>query len=257
MKPFDSHAHLYDKAFDADRKELIERLKETVGFILIPSENLETSRKAVALAETEPFLYAAVGIHPHEAKTGDGRALSELADLAKNHPKVRAIGETGLDYFRMRSEKEVQKKWFAAQTELAKELDLPVIIHDREAHGDVLTLLKEHRSEKLRGVIHCFSGSRETAAELMKLGFYISFAGPVTYPGSVKLRNVALEVPLDRMLIETDSPYLAPLPKRGKRNDPSHVLYVAEQIGEIKGISTEEVIEQTAKNAAAVYGIKI
>lgn len=257
MKLFDSHAHLYDKAFDADREELIERLQGNLACIMIPSENLETSRKAVALAEVYSFLYAAVGIHPHEAKTAEEGTLEALAGLAKNHQKVKAIGEIGLDYYRMRSEKEVQKKWFALQLELAKSLDLPVIIHDREAHGDILTLLKEHKSDRLRGVIHCFSGSAETARELMKLGFYISFAGPVVYRGSTRLRKAAAEVPLDRMLIETDSPYLTPPPKQGQRNDPSNVFYVAEQIACIKGIPASEVMDRTARNAAAVYRIRL
>lgn len=257
MKLFDSHAHLYDKAFDDDREELIKRLQGNLACIMIPSENLETSRKAAALAEAHPFLYAAVGIHPHEAKTAGEGTLEALAELAKHHRKVKAIGEIGLDYYRMRSEKEAQRKWFALQLELAKSLDLPVIIHDREAHGDILALLKEHKSDRLRGVIHCFSGSAETARELMKLGFYISFAGPVVYRGSTRLRKAASEVPLDRMLIETDSPYLTPPPKQGQRNDPSNVFYVAEQIACIKGIPVSDVIERTARNAAAVYGIQL
>lgn len=168
---------------------------------------------------------------------------------------MKAVGEIGLDYYYLYTDKETQKYWFARQIELAKELDLPILIHDRDAHGDTLSILKAHQGGNLRGILHCFSGSQETAKELMKLGFYISFAGPVVFPKSLKLKEVAKEIPMDRLLIETDSPYLTPPPFRGKRNDPSNVRFVAEEIARLKGVSAEEIAEQTKRNAMEVYGI--
>ncbi len=255
MGLFDTHAHLYDKAFDRDREEIIAKIFETLDYVVIPSEDLETSRKAVALAESHPQIFAAVGIHPQVTKDAREEILSDIADLAKAHPKVKAIGEIGLDYYYLYTEKEVQQKWFARQIEVAKELDLPILIHDRDAHGDTLEILKSHKGGNLRGILHCFSGSLETAKELMKLGFYISFAGPVVFPKSLKLKDVAKEIPMDRILIETDSPYLTPPPFRGKRNDPSNVFYVAEEIAKLKGMGLADFIEQTKKNAMTIYDI--
>ena len=188
MGLFDTHAHLYDKAFDQDREEVISRLFETLDYVVVPSEDVETSRKAVALAEAYPHIYAAVGIHPQVTKEASDEALQEIGDMARHHDKVKAIGEIGLDYYYLYTEKETQKYWFARQIELAKELDLPILIHDRDAHGDTLDILKAHRGGNLRGILHCFSGSLETARELMKLGFYISFAGPLAFPKSHKLK---------------------------------------------------------------------
>ncbi len=256
MGLFDTHAHLYDKAFDRDREEIIAKVFETVDYVVTPSEDLETSQKAVALAETYPQIYAAVGIHPQLTKDASEEILVAIADLAKTHPKVKAIGEIGLDYYYLYTEKEVQKQWFARQIDMAKELDLPILIHDRDAHGDTVDILKAHKGGALRGILHCFSGSLETAKELMKLGFYISFAGPVVFPKSIKLKEVAKEIPMDRILIETDSPYLTPPPYRGKRNDPSNVFYVAEEIAKLKGMDLSDFVEQTKKNAMDIYGIR-
>ncbi len=256
MGLFDTHAHLYDKAFDADREDVISRVLQTVDYVVIPSEDVETSRKAIALAESHGPIYAAVGIHPQVTNEASEEAMNELADMARNHPKVKAIGEIGLDYYYLYTDKETQKKWFARQIELAKELDLPILIHDRDAHGDTLEILKAHRSGNLRGILHCFSGSLETAKELMKLGFYISFAGPVVFPKSLKLKEVAKEIPMDRILIETDSPYLTPPPNRGKRNDPSNVYYVAQEIARLKEMSLEDFIQQTRQNALDMYEIE-
>ncbi len=255
MGLFDTHAHLYDKAFDRDREEIIAKIFETLDYVVIPSEDLETSRKAVALAESHPQIFAAVGIHPQVTKDASEEILSDIVALAKAHPKVKAIGEIGLDYYYLYTEKEVQQKWFARQIEVAKELDLPILIHDRDAHGDTLEILKAHKGGNLRGILHCFSGSLETAKELMKLGFYISFAGPVVFPKSLKLKDVAKEIPMDRILIETDSPYLTPPPFRGKRNDPRNVFYVAEEIAKLKGLELADFIEQTKKNAMTIYDI--
>lgn len=256
MGLFDTHAHLYDKAFDADREEVIPRLFQTLDYVVVPSEDVATSEKAVALAESHEHIYAAVGIHPQVTKEATEEAMEKLATLVKYHPKVKAIGEIGLDYYYLYTDKETQKKWFARQIELAKDLDLPILIHDRDAHGDTLDILKEHKGENLRGILHCFSGSIETAKELMKLGFYISFAGPVVFPKSLKLKEVAKEIPLDRLLIETDSPYLTPPPNRGKRNDPSNVLYVAQEIARLKEIPLEDLVAATTKNAKTIYQIE-
>lgn len=255
MKPFDTHAHLYDKAFDRDRDEVLARTLEAVDYVVIPSENYETSQKAVRLAETYGPVYGAVGIHPHETKYASEEILQKIGDLAQL-PKVKAIGEIGLDYHFFYSDKETQQKWFARQIELARDLDLPFLIHDREAHGDTLSILKKHKNSRMRGIMHCFSGSVETAEELMKLGFYISFAGPLVFPNSRRLKEAAREIPLDRLLIETDSPYLTPPPHRGERNEPANVIYVAEEIARLKGIPVETVVEETRKNGLSIYGIK-
>ena len=255
MGLFDTHAHLYDKAFDADREAVIARIFKTLDYVVIPSEDVTTSRKAVALAEKYERIYAAVGIHPQVTKEASEDVMRELADMAKSHSKVKAIGEIGLDYYYLYTDKETQKYWFARQIEMAKDLDLPILIHDRDAHGDTLSILKEYQSPKLRGILHCFSGSIETARELMKLGFYISFAGPVVFPKSIKLKEVAKEIPMDRLLIETDSPYLTPPPHRGERNDPSYVIYVAQEIARLKHMAIEDVIAQTRKNALDIYHI--
>ena len=255
MKPFDTHAHLYDKAFDRDRDEVLTRTLEAVDYVVIPSENYETSQKAVRLAETCGPVYGAVGIHPHETKDASEEILQKIGDLAQL-PKVKAIGEIGLDYHFFYSDKETQQKWFARQIELARDLDLPFLIHDREAHGDTLSILKKHKNSRMRGIMHCFSGSVETAEELMKLGFYISFAGPLVFPNSRRLKEAAREIPLDRLLIETDSPYLTPPPHRGERNEPANVIYVAEEIARLKGIPVETVVEETRKNGLSIYGIE-
>ena len=256
MGLFDTHAHLYDKAFDRDREEVISRILQTLDYVVIPSEDVATSQKAIALAESHDSLYAAVGIHPQVTKDATEEAMAELADLVKQHPKVKAIGEIGLDYYYLYTDKETQIKWFARQIELAKELDLPILIHDRDAHGDTLDILKQHKGKNLRGILHCFSGSLETAKELMKLGFYISFAGPVVFPKSLKLKEVAKEIPLDRLLIETDSPYLTPPPNRGKRNDPSNVYYVAQELARLKDMPLEDLVAATTKNAKTIYQIE-
>lgn len=255
MKPFDTHAHLYDKAFDRDRDEVLTRTLEAVDYVVIPSENYETSQKAVRLAETYGPVYGAVGIHPHETKYASEEILQKIGDLAQL-PKVKAIGEIGLDYHFFYSDKETQQKWFARQIELARDLDLPFLIHDREAHGDTLSILKKYKNSRMRGIMHCFSGSVETAEELMKLGFYISFAGPLVFPNSRRLKEAAREIPLDRLLIETDSPYLTPPPHRGERNEPANVIYVAEEIARLKGIPVETVVEETRNNGLSIYGIK-
>lgn len=252
---FDTHAHLYDKAFDKDREDVIARIFKTLDYVVIPSEDLETSQKAVRLADTHEGIYAAVGIHPQVTNGASDEVLAEIAHLAKTHDKIKAIGEIGLDYHYLYTDKDTQKYWFERQIQMAKELDLPILIHDREAHGDVLEILKRNADSRLRGILHCFSGSIETAKELMKLGFYISFAGPVVFSKSIKLKEVAADIPMDRLLIETDSPYLTPPPYRGKRNDPSNVLLVAEELARIKNMDVQELIDITRENAMKIYQI--
>lgn len=256
MKLFDSHAHIYDKAFDNDRETMMEAVWDVCDYVLCPAEDLETSRKALAMAEEYPRVYAAAGIHPHVTAKATDADLDAIRQLALDHDKIVAIGEIGLDYYYFYSDEATQKEWFGRQIDLAAELNLPIIIHDRDAHGDTLAILKEHQTSRLRGILHCFSGSLEMARECIRLGFYISFAGPVAFPKSTKLKEVARALPLDRMLVETDSPYLTPPPFRGRRNDPSKVQYVAQEIARLKELPVEAVIEATRRNALDIYQIK-
>ena len=251
----DTHAHYDDEAFDTDREALLTSMYDGgIEKIVNVCASVGGFQDTVKLMEKYPFVYGAVGIHPDDADKMTQETLDEIRRLS-HMDKMVAIGEIGLDYYYLYTDKETQKYWFARQIELAKELDLPILIHDRDAHGDTLSILKAHQGGDLRGILHCFSGSLETAKELMKLGFYISFAGPVVFPKSLKLKEVAKEIPMDRLLIETDSPYLTPPPFRGKRNDPSNVRFVAEEIARLKGVSAEEIAEQTKRNAMEVYGI--
>lgn len=255
MGLFDTHAHLYDNAFDSDRDSVIQKVFKSLDYVVVPSEDLETSKKSIRLSEAYPKIYSAVGIHPHVTRYANEDIIKCIGDLAASHPKVKAIGEIGLDYHYFYTDKETQKKWFTRQIKLAEELDLPFLIHDREAHGDTLNILKESKNSKMRGIIHCFSGSIETAREFIKLGFYISFAGPVVFPKSIKLKEVAAQIPSDRLLIETDSPYLTPPPHRGERNTPANVQYVAAELARLRGVSVENIIGITRKNGMDIYQI--
>ena len=242
MELFDTHAHVYDKRFDNDREQVLSDVFAHLKYVVCPSENLETSRKTTDLVNRYPRLYGAVGIHPHETCHATEDSLQELESVARENHKIVAIGEIGLDYHYFYSDKEMQQKWFHRQIELAGKLDLPIIIHDRDAHGDTLRILREHKRDSLRGILHCYSGRFEMAKEFIRLGFYISFAGPVVFPKSTKLKQVAKGIPLNRLLIETDSPYLAPPPHRGERNTPRNVIYVAEEIARLKDLSVEAVV---------------
>lgn len=249
---FDTHAHYDDGAFDADRDELLPALYDAgVELILDPGCDLTSSRKALELAERYPFVYAAVGFHPEELAKYPG-SLTELRALAE-HEKCVAIGEIGLDYYWDDSRKDEQKALFRAQLELALELDKPVIVHDREAHGDCLELVSDYPD--LRGVFHCFSGSAETAKELIKRGWYLGFDGPVTYKNARKTPEVLAICPQERLLLETDSPYLSPVPLRGKRNDSRNLRYVAEKIGELWGMSGERIAALAMENGKRLFGI--
>ena len=252
---FDTHAHYDDKAFRADRDTLLQRLHEEAGVELIVDQGCDaaSSRAALELAERFDFVYAAVGFHPEELDKVTDAALQEIRAMA-GHPKCVAIGEIGLDYYWDDSHKAEQKALFRQQIEWALELCKPVVIHDREAHGDSLEIIRDYPT--LRGVFHCFSGSVEMAAELLKRGWYLGFDGPVTYKNARKAIEVLEMCPMDRILIETDSPYLSPVPMRGKRNDSGNLRYIAEKIGEVKGLSGEEVASITTANGKRLFGIK-
>ncbi len=251
---FDSHAHFDDDRFDGDREELISSLTGLgIGYVANIGADLESSISSVALAERYPHIYATVGVHPHDAEGMSEDTLTELIRLS-SHPKVVAIGEIGLDYYYDNSPRDVQRYWFGRQMDLARELDLPVVIHSRDATEDTIRILKEHPVKT--GVIHCFSGSVETAKIYLDMGYYISFAGPVTFKNATTLSEVAKIVPEDRLLIETDSPYLAPVPHRGERNWSFYVKDVAEKIAELRGTTIEHIAEITTRNAKALYDIK-
>ncbi len=248
-------AHYLDTAFDEDRDALLTRLFSTdVCGIIESATTAQSSQKAVALAHRYAGLYATVGIHPEEAASASESDLDILRQLAVND-KVVAIGEIGLDYhYEEYCPREVQKLWFRRQLELARELDLPVVIHDREAHEDTLTILKEYH---LPGVLHCFSGSAEMAKEVLKLGMYIGIGGVVTFKNARKLVEVAAMVPEDGLLLETDAPYLAPVPHRGKRCDSSLIAHTAATIAEIRSVTTEDVLDWGVRNACELYDITL
>ncbi|MGO8703472.1 MAG: TatD family hydrolase [Candidatus Brocadiia bacterium] len=251
----DSHAHLDDGRFSADLGAVLDRAREAgVGRIVTVGTGLASCEAAIALAQRNPgFVCAAVGIHPHDAAGVDEAALARLLELARS-PGVAAIGETGLDYHYDRSPRDVQRAVFAAQIRMSLRLNLPVVVHCREAYADCLAVLKEHAGSGLRGVLHCFAGDRATAETLVGMGFFLSFAGPLTFPNAGNLRETARFAPMDQLLIETDCPYLAPQPVRGRRNEPSFVRYVAEALANLRGMTAEEVAARTAANAARLFG---
>jgi len=252
----DSHAHLDDSRFDYDRDMIIKNLNNNgIELAINIGADLKTSIASVALAEKYENIYAAVGVHPHSAKEMDNSTIEILKSFAKRD-KVVAIGEIGLDFHYDNSPRDIQRKWFKEQLKLAKEVDLPVIIHTREASQETFDILKEAQDGTLRGVLHCYSGSIEMALEYIKLGFYISIAGPVTFNNARVTKEVAKEVPLDKLLIETDSPYLTPMPYRGKRNEPMFTKYVAETIAEIRGISFDELVDATNRNTKELFKIR-
>ena len=251
---FDTHAHYDDESFDADRDAVLTALPEQgVGLILNPGCDVESSRKAVRYAAAYPHVYAAVGIHPENCggcTAGDLDAIRALAQL----PKTVAIGEIGLDYYWAENPpRDFQQQVLRQQLALARELALPVIIHDREAHADTLAIVREFPG--VTGVFHCFSGSPEMARELLKMGWYLGFDGPVTYKNTRRAPEVAAVTPLDRMLIETDSPYMTPVPYRGRRNDSGYVHLVAEKLAEWKGVTPEEMARVTTENGKRLFRI--
>ncbi|WP_108672141.1 TatD family hydrolase [Peribacillus acanthi] len=252
---FDTHAHLNADQFSEDLQEVIERAKEVgVSKLVVVGFDRPTITKAIELVETYDFMYASIGWHPVDAIDMKDEDLEWIEDLA-SHPKVVALGEMGLDYYWDKSPKDIQKEVFRKQIALAKRVKLPIVIHNRDATQDIVDILREENAQEVGGIMHCFSGSPETAKECVDMNFYISLGGPVTFKNAKKPKEVAEQIPLDRLLIETDCPYLAPHPNRGKRNEPSYVKLVAEEIAHLKGISYEEVARVTTENAKKVFGI--
>ena len=251
---FDSHAHYDSSQFDEDRAELLNSMQENgVGIIVNVCADWDSVTEVVDLVQSYPFMYAAVGMHPDEVGDLDEGRFEFLKAQCKKE-KVVAVGEIGLDYYWDNESHNIQKKWFVRQLDLARELGLPVIIHSRDAAEDTLKIMKEH-AQGLRGVIHCFSYSKELAEEYVKMGFHIGIGGVVTFKNGKKLKEVAEIVPLERILLETDCPYLAPEPYRGKRNSSLYIPHIAQAIADIKGISYEEVVAQTERNAKMLFRI--
>nr|WP_307992991.1 TatD family hydrolase [uncultured Niameybacter sp.] len=250
---FDSHAHYNDERFDEDRDALLNRIhEEGVEYIINIGADMDSSKESVALAHKYPFIYATVGVHPHDVSSMTMEDLETLEEMARL-PKVVGIGEIGLDYYYNLSSPEDQIKWFKLQLELAKKLDVPVSIHSREASQLTFDIIKESGIKE--GVIHCFSGSRELAIEYVKRGFYIGIGGSLTFKNARKTVEVVEYIPLDKILIETDCPYLTPVPHRGKRNDSSYLPFVIDKIAEIKGITADEVCKITLNNAKKLFRI--
>ena len=250
---FDTHAHYDDKKFDADRREVLAAMPaKGVSLIVDPGCDGESSRAACALAQEFPFVYAAVGWHPEEWQSWNGESMALLRSLCAQ-PKVVAIGEIGLDYYWDTEHKALQKEMFERQLSLAIERELPVIVHDREAHGDSLRVVCDY--PLLRGVFHCYSGSVEMAHELLRRGWYLGFDGPITYKNAAKAPEVIAACPVKRILLETDSPYLAPVPNRGKRNDSRNLPFIAARVAEIKGMTIDQVAEVTLQNGKKLFDL--
>ena len=259
----DTHAHLDFRQFDDDRNAVLDRAWQAgIAAIITIGIDLKTSRAAVALAEAHERVFATVGFHPHDAKTADDAALVELRDLAR-HSRVVAIGEMGLDFYRDRSPRDVQRRVFRRQLQIAAELGKPVVVHGREAHADTLEILRQWIAEsqmtfsEYRGVLHCFSGNLALAQAVIELGFFIGVDGPITYRNAHKLPDIVKALPLDRLLVETDAPFLTPHPHRGQRNEPAYVRLVAEKIADTKNLPLEEVAQATTANAKALFQLDV
>jgi len=251
---FDTHAHMDDQAFDTDREELLARLPERgIAYLMNPGCSLASSRNASLLSEKYDYIYAAVGSHPDAADEINDAVLEEYRNLCKLNPKIKAIGEIGLDYHYEDIPREIQKKAFRLQLELARELKLPVIVHERDAHEDGMNLVREFRD--VTGVFHCYSGSAEMARQLVDLGWYIGFTGVLTFKNARKAIETAESIPLERIVLETDCPYMAPVPFRGKRNDPGMLFRMAEKLAEIRGMTVEEIHQITTENGKRLYRI--
>lgn len=253
----DSHAHLTLPQFEDDRKEVIQRAYEAgIRYIITIGTDLEDCHKALTLADEYDFIFASVGIHPHDAKTITEDTYSTLRVMAA-HKKVVAIGEIGLDFYRNLSSPEIQREHFRKQLRLAREVSLPVIIHDRDAHQEIIQTLREEQAEDVGGVIHCFSGDWKTANVCLDMGFYLSFPGTITFKHSKVYHEMINKLPFDRLLLETDSPFLTPHPFRGKRNEPALVRYVAEALARIKGLDVGEVAKITSENARKLFKLPV
>ena len=248
---FDTHAHLNDPAFDPDREALMAGLADKgVGYVMNAGCSLASSRDIVKMAEAYPWLYGSVGSHPDSADEVNEDVIEEYRKLCR-HEKIKAIGEIGLDYYYEDIPREIQKNAFRMQLQLAKEVDMPVIVHEREAHDDGMRIVKEFPT--VTGVFHCYSGSAEMARQLVKMGWYIGFTGVLTFKNARKAVETAASIPLDRIVIETDCPFMAPEPYRGKRNDPGYLIKMAEKLAQIRGIAVEEAIAATTENAKRLY----
>lgn len=253
MTLFDTHAHYTDNAFNRDRRELLEQLLPAAGVAaaVTAGVDVESSRASIALAEEYHYIYAAAGVHPEDCAGAGEAELAKIRTLCR-HPKVIAVGEIGLDYYWAENPpREFQQEIFRHQLALAREEGLPVIVHDREAHGDSLAIVKEY--PEVTGVFHCFSGSPEMAEELLKRGWYLGFDGPITYKNAKRAPEVAAVTPLERIVIETDAPYLSPVPNRGKRNDSRNLPYIVEKLAEWKGVTPEEMAQITFENALRLF----
>ena len=253
---FETHAHYDDEKFDEDRAELLSSMQENgIGRIINVSANLESLENTRKLMEAYPFIYGAFGLHPDEVGDLNEDVMARMRELCRMEKAV-AVGEIGLDYYWDKENHEKQEYWFRRQIALAREEKLPMIIHSREAAADTLRVMKEEKSEEIGGVIHCFSYSVEMAEEYLKMGFYLGIGGVVTFKNAKKIKEVVQMAPMERILLETDSPYLAPVPYRGKRNSSLYLPYVVQEIAELKGISEEEVIETTEKNAVRLFQVE-
>lgn len=253
---FDTHVHLNVEQFDEDVEEVIERAKKAgVEWMNVIGFDRPTIRRAIELADTYEFIYATVGWHPVDAIDMTEEDLRWIEELA-SHPKVIALGEMGLDYHWDKSPADIQKEVFRKQIRLAQKVNLPIVIHDREAHEDVVAVLQEEQAEKTGGIMHCFGGDAEMAAKCLDMNFYISFGGPVTFKNAKLPKEVAAGIPMDRILIETDCPFLAPHPYRGKRNEPSYVTLIADKIAELKGMEPEAFYARTTANARRLFRLE-
>ena len=252
---FDTHAHYDDEAFEQDRKELLSGLQDAgIEAVVNISANIQGVKHTLELINQYPFIYGAVGVHPSETGELNHTLLNWLEEMARK-PKVVAIGESGLDYHWEEPEKEVQKHWFIRQLDLARRVKLPVVIHSRDAAKDTLDIMKEGKAEETGGVIHCFSYGTDMAREYLNMGFYLGIGGVVTFANAKKLKEVVKYMPMDRLVLETDCPYLSPVPNRGKRNSSLNLPYVVEAVSQLKGILPQEVISVTNENAKKLYRI--
>lgn len=253
---FETHAHYDDRKFDADREELLASMKDHgIGTIVNVGSNMETSAWTVEAVKKYPMIYGAVGVHPSDTRDMTYKDIETLKFYSQQE-KIVAIGEIGLDYYWDEPERDIQKKWFEAQMNLAAEVKLPMIIHSRDAAKDTWDMMKEAGAQDIGGVVHCYSYSKEMARDFLNIGFYIGVGGVVTFKNGRTLKETVVYAPMDRIVLETDSPYLSPEPNRGKRNSSLNLIYVAQMIAQLKGISTEEVIKVTEENARKLYRIR-
>lgn len=253
---FESHAHYDDEQFDEDRKELLESMNENgIEKIVNIGADIKTSQNTVLLTDAYPFIYGAIGVHPNEVGKMTEEDIEWLRQMSRKE-KIVAIGEIGLDYYYPEPSRQLQKHWFLRQMELAEEERLPVVIHSREAAQDTVDMMKASHAERIGGVVHCFSYTKEMAKKFLDMGFYIGIGGVVTFQNAKKIKEAVSYIPLDRILLETDSPYLAPAPNRGKRNSSLNLPYIAEEIARLKDMDYEEIVKETNENAKKLFGLK-